>query len=1161
MAEERQGRVVLEGAAGAEVRRRVIEFLLRHARDADREQLERGLRRLPAMLTRPMGERQAERIAEALRGLGAEATVWPVVPASSLARREVPPPPERPVAPPSTAADPSPVRRGPAFLHVGGRRQLAMVALLLIVVGVVLGSDVLRYRLLLRLGLVDTVEAVTGRRVVTENEIHGSWYYTRGNADDAPPAAPGTITAAALVREAEAPFRVPADRRLTAGMVEGVRAFSRLFAPQAPLPEVSEQSEPLGEGRYRITLTEGAAHYPLELSNRPPAVAANLTAVEAAFAKLLAGDGRDALSHHLADQQAVVGAEVYFDYGRLIEHSLDLDQALRSGEQGAGALLGLSRQWAWAALFKQPLFGGENAELAARQALAYYLLGATFAPAAAAEVRPTLLLALGYPDAALRQLERDGRQDYEARLLRAYITRDVDGLAALWASGEGKPRLNGFLLAAACYDTELTERARALFDLLADAFPEARPLQLYYGARGSVAQNRRGLTDYPLDVVEDHLVLAQRLFDLSAVTAEAGFETLARSQVDSDDAAEKWVAVHQRLFADAPHLKRGGALLAAATLGRWLRGEMAEALYYRHQLESRVLSRGAEARKWRERVARIYGDSPLTRTLTLMEHHQQGDYQAVRSGRDDGRLAAATGMELEADVVADLKWLRDVVDYPYRLRMLERLHQRLLPNAEGWRRLAGYYRQLLLRPLAARAERNAIALFPSDPAAYVEWLKDDGAAAEAAGVGPVERQPWVLVALGNRRWDAGDKAAAEARFREALRLAPEDSAAYWQLGELLEGEGRLDEAAAVWNRYLENGDQSLTGGRAAGHVADIYLKQGKIEEALALWGEAKENGSGGAMNGFARASEAAGNVLEAERWFQQAAERYPTSVAPGRLAVFYLRQGDRASALKVLRAFRRYNRDDLYAGVLIDHFAERGEPGGALALALEADGGEYAQGVIPRFYAAYSRRGLHREAAAAYKRLLDAQGHPDVNQAYFYGAFYLKSLAQSDGGIPPQALAGLLDRLAVSPRVVEYLGINLLKLGVYDAAYETFKRRFEISPQRRDIEVMMMALARRLGDLQRDRSEILERLAQSGADAWIDTRVHYLLGDLEEDALLPYANTPNRRCEVLYLLGAVRAESGDPAGGIPLLAAALATGAHRNVEIVYAHEMLERFGG
>ncbi|MHC5009422.1 MAG: HEAT repeat domain-containing protein [Planctomycetota bacterium] len=84
--------------------------------------------------------------------------------------------------------------------------------------------------------------------------------------------------------------------------------------------------------------------------------------------------------------------------------------------------------------------------------------------------------------------------------------------------------------------------------------------------------------------------------------------------------------------------------------------------------------------------------------------------------------------------------------------------------------------------------------------------------------------------------NAGHHEAAEASYRRALALAPEDAQLHNDVGILLEGLGRLDEAEAAYRRAARLAPEDDV---ARANLADVLAARGRGEEAIRAYREAE----------------------------------------------------------------------------------------------------------------------------------------------------------------------------------------------------------------------------------------------------------------------------------------------------------------------------------
>lgn len=110
------------------------------------------------------------------------------------------------------------------------------------------------------------------------------------------------------------------------------------------------------------------------------------------------------------------------------------------------------------------------------------------------------------------------------------------------------------------------------------------------------------------------------------------------------------------------------------------------------------------------------------------------------------------------------------------------------------------------------------------------------------------------------------------------------------LGDYLAGQDEEDEAAAAYQRAMDEGLDRVASSNHMGWLADFYLRRGRPEEAKAVGRRAAEAGSYAGLVTLGEVQERLGQSEEAERTLRQAADRYGESAA---LWTFYVRQDRR----------------------------------------------------------------------------------------------------------------------------------------------------------------------------------------------------------------------------------------------------------------------------
>ena len=244
--------------------------------------------------------------------------------------------------------------------------------------------------------------------------------------------------------------------------------------------------------------------------------------------------------------------------------------------------------------------------------------------------------------------------------------------------------------------------------------------------------------------------------------------------------------------------------------------------------------------------------------------------------------------------------------------------------------------------LAEPELRKAVSLFPWNSNARNALGKlylDEGRGAEAEEQfrRSVEIEPNVMGygRLGLIHWQRGDVRAAEQEWREALRLAPNDSSILNNLGLVCTNQGRYTEAVSYFRQAIElkpyDAAPHLNLGIAYGKMGQsasaetefravlslspqqfeprnrlgmIYLDAGRLDEAeeqFRLSVKTRPNDSG--FSGLGETYLRQGDTSLAERAFNSATSLNPNnSQAHFKLGALYLAQGRRAEAMREYQA-------------------------------------------------------------------------------------------------------------------------------------------------------------------------------------------------------------------------------------------------------------------
>jgi serine/threonine-protein kinase len=316
--------------------------------------------------------------------------------------------------------------------------------------------------------------------------------------------------------------------------------------------------------------------------------------------------------------------------------------------------------------------------------------------------------------------------------------------------------------------------------------------------------------------------------------------------------------------------------------------------------------------------------------------------------------------------------------------------------------------------------------------AGLAWVKvksgqaQDGLALYERLVAERPNNPWLHSAHASALYGLGRHGEAEAGFRAALQLAPDDHGAHVNLGNALADQGKLDEAVGHYEQAIRLDPKGAT---AHYNLGTVLLRQGRPKEAEAAYREALrlKPDDPEARNNLGIALADQGRPKEAEAEFRRALQFEPGSVqAHNNLGTALLRQGRPKEAEAEFRHALRFKPDYPQAhcnlgGVLLD----QGRPEEAEAECRQA------VRLKPGFPVAHHllgiallHQGRFKEAEAEYREALRLK--PDSEARNSLGTALLRQ------GRPKEAEAEFRRALQFEPGSVEArrnLGAALLEQG------------------------------------------------------------------------------------------------------------------------------------
>ena len=371
-------------------------------------------------------------------------------------------------------------------------------------------------------------------------------------------------------------------------------------------------------------------------------------------------------------------------------------------------------------------------------------------------------------------------------------------------------------------------------------------------------------------------------------------------------------------------------------------------------------------------------------------------------------------------------------------------------------------------------------------------------------------QAKALFFAGLDSFDAGDYAAAEARFREALALAPERSSLLANLAGAVLRQGRVDEALALAERALARDGDNAT---ALAIAATAEHALGRFAAALAIFDRLVALSADDAAIWAER-----GDVLAALARWDEARESYDRALAlgPGHPAVL----ANRGNVLKQLgrldEALESYDRALAIAPDFVDVLCNRGltlqdlhRPEAALAdydraLALQPDHAD----VLANRGLALRRLQRYDAALASLDRALALR--PDYPEALNSRGVVLQEMRRAEDALPDLARA-----LALRPGYAEAhnnRGLALRKLERLDEAFESFERALALQPDHKYALSSAAECVLYLNDWQR-----LPRFARA-----LEEHVREKKSVVDPFVLLGYSSDPalQLRCAETYVADA-----------------------------------------
>lgn len=931
-------------------------------------------------------------------------------------------------------------------------------------------------------------------------------------------------------------YALPHDKRLVSGLTEAMFLYDRLFVkglePGKP-PEVDITQ--LDGRQYAVSCAFAVVgetqKIRLVLSNEASDVRENVRRLEQALqqyaevrknAHLTAGAApfdHEAASARIAEQISA------FDLTDMLIALREIEQRVTAGEAGSRLLAGAGEIYSWLAVFKNRNENRRLSDALAAQALSSYLLGRLDRQAEAGSSlhEGLLLLAMDYPAASEEALDPSHPSE---QLLRAFIRYDFEEMKALAGDPKVNKRLLGYLLTRAFKSSGQDDLADEYCVKLMTNYPDFLLAREYVVRNAKLGVIRQHIDGFIEDLLEKHLSLVNELTDTQWLTQDPSLEAEVRKNVTRENSLDKWFKLHCRIVDRSPRMKGPGLILAGEFFRTFLLDDMFNAIASWYRVEDEYLGRRAEATRIFETTRASYPGKWIVSLLGLKEVK---DHQGRVAYLKDFPVAGA-----DRCILSQLLE-RDIIQGKEKNRVLRNLRAQQNPDAPGCFGLYRHYKDVWNRPAAERHLRSAMSLDPYNYRYYEEMLKTGG------GEEVIEKGNQRVGHLYGFLWAVADcyqknrKLDSAVDFYEkAISAGPAQQAAYRDLGKVYQARKEYDKAVETWERYLKYDTTTLSAVVIQNLIGSVWMEREDYARAYNIYLESQKSGQAMAILGFAEASEKTGKLLQAEQSYQRAAQRYPQGRTPVELAIFYLRQNSPDTAFQVIREYKRFNRPNYYMERLVDHCSQSGHPEKAIELVKTIEGTDEKnrQLSIQLLTNAYMVKKHFAIAAELIGPFMAA--NPWTMEKYW------SSMLQGNLATPAE-----LPSKGIPPngRTLPTLGVlarYLLENEHYDPSLAVFSELFRnpdfARHRERPDSVAQFALAWCMGSRDEGiKKEILDALKATEKDPWLEARVLFLLGELDQNRLMAQASTEDKRGQANYYLGMMELKKGNKTDALKYL--------------------------
>jgi ankyrin repeat protein len=962
----------------------------------------------------------------------------------------------------------------------------------------------------------------------------------------------------------ELKYALPYDKRLVEGLRLALLHHFQLFPARSKgQTAVEVKTSQVDLTHYKVTYSLSIAgkteSYELILSNQGGAIDENLEKLEEVtrtFSKrtgvnIKAGTKGNEKDDRL--QEEISELVSHYDYIDLFKALQIIDHHVSTGVSGPVLLFRASEIYSLLGFLKNRNDNRDLSDLFASQAVSNYLLAnlGEVEDSDSSFYKGLLLLSLDYPAAADRIFNKERPIE---RLMSAFIEYDFETMASFSRHPLINKRLLNYLTARAYNSSDQNNVAWQYYEKLMFDYPDFLLAKEYVVDHGSLGMSRRYIMTYIEELLEKHLHIIGEFLKTDPYERNRELELDVRKEITEGTRLSKWLKIHNALVNRSNEMSKTCTLLDAELLSRFMMEDMSNALLIHFDIEEHRLGRMAQATEISEMVKAAYPDSTISRVLDLKIHQRSPKMYSII-------------LETPIDK-ADRMLLRTLIDvneqrHDLNIRCLNRYIINENPDSIGLHRLYEYYQKLYYRPFAMSALKNALITDPYNYIFYKEILdREGGEDVIKNGRDNIGHLYGFLTTAAAWHHKNGNNADAVSYYDQAIQKSPGQKTAYSELGEIYLEEKRYDDAIKTWSEYLKYDNTSLSAVSIKNAVGMAWLEMGDIDKAYNIFMESKDSAQAGALLGFAEVSEKLGKTLQAEKYYQKAAKRYPEGTCPARLGIFYLRQNNPEMAYQVFREYKRFNPFYYYFYDLVDYAIEAQEPTKALQTIVAVEKGTRVQRDYCSFVLAdiFASKKKFEEASRLVKGYAGSSGNAT------FACRYWDFSVEGDNNQLDMIFADLLKRCAHRDSALIEFGSHLIETGFYDEGLtvlnEIFVNKDKGLKKTLEEALSAMALAWNLGSREpRMKTEIIRRIGEVGGDEWFNSRIMFLLGEMSEGKIMALADTPRKRAHIFYYLGAINDHAGKRDIALKNLLMCLETMESGNKEFENAYHIAQKLAG